>query len=59
MIFEDVPIGKNFYDPQSGEFWTKISTQRAVALTGGDAIVGHSAKFDYNDPVEPDDTHVG
>ena len=40
LIFQDVPIGKNFFDPNSGEYFEKVSDNSAMFISGGDYFEG-------------------
>lgn len=45
MKFSELNIGQQFFDPYSGDFWTKISETKAV-------YEGYSKEFDYFEPSE-------
>lgn len=51
--FGSLPINTNFFDHYSGESFTKISENSAVAISGGDAIEGEADNFALNDRVQP------
>lgn len=36
VTFENVLIGVKFFDPYSGEYWTKVSDTEAKVESGGD-----------------------
>lgn len=51
--FKDVPAGNQFFDSQSGEYWTKEGDSTARCNTGGDAMEGGVDTFGADDEVIP------
>lgn len=50
--FEQIEVGGEFFDPQSGEDFVKTSHIRACCLSGGDAQVGDDDVFKLTDRVQ-------
>lgn len=50
--FKDIAIGANFFDPMSGENWTKETDLTAHCTSGGDAFEGETDVFGPDDEVE-------
>jgi len=51
MKFEDINVGEKFFDPYSGEYFTKVCGNAAEIQSGGDWI-GSLITFDADEMVE-------
>jgi hypothetical protein len=51
MIFKDILIGENFFDPNSGEYFIKVTDNSGKFISGGDYFEGEVVEFDNSDFV--------
>jgi uncharacterized membrane protein YcgQ (UPF0703/DUF1980 family) len=52
MFFRDIPIGSNFFDPNSGEYFIKTDNTTAEFTSGGSYFEGLKETFSDDDFVE-------
>ena len=40
LVFNDIAIGENFFDPNSGEYFEKVTNDSGKFISGGDYFEG-------------------